>query len=184
MFIKDGLLAQTVGREGKSLKTFTADPTLMQFSGPVVALIDTGTAGAAEVVASALIERNRGQVVGEKSFGAGTEQQLFTLRGGDGLLLTTVKWATAGGKTFLGEDRAHSGVAPSVEVKGQELSEAVDPDELTGNDDDPISKPEQGTDKPAGAAPAPAPVVKPATEDLQLKKALELLKDKPVQRAA
>jgi carboxyl-terminal processing protease len=184
MFIKDGLLAQTVGREGKSLKTFTADPTLVQFSGPVVALIDTGTAGAAEVVASALIERNRGQVVGEKSFGAGTEQQLFTLRGGDGLLLTTVKWATAAGKTFLGEDRAHSGVAPSVEVKGQELSEAVDPDELTGNDDDPISKPEQGTDKPAGAAPAPAPVVKPATEDLQLKKALELLKDKPVQRAA
>ena len=66
-----------------------------------------------------MIERNRGQVVGEKSFGAGTEQQLFTLRGGDGLLLTTVKWATASGKTFLGEDRAHSGVAPSVEVKGQ-----------------------------------------------------------------
>ena len=75
-------------------------------------MIDTGTAGAAEVVASALIERNRGQVVGEKSFGAGTEQQLFTLRGGDGLLLTTVKWASSNGKTFLGEDRAHSGVAP------------------------------------------------------------------------
>src|SRR5215216_4310601 len=105
MFIKDGLLAQTVGREGKALKTFTADPKLALFSGPVVALIDTGTAGAAEVIASALSERNRGQVVGEKSFGAGTEQQLFTLRGGDGLLLTTVKWATSNGKTFLGEDR-------------------------------------------------------------------------------
>jgi carboxyl-terminal processing protease len=183
MFIKDGLLAQTVGREGKSLKTFTADPKLVLFSGPVVALIDTGTAGAAEVVASAIIERNRGQVIGEKSFGAGTEQQLFTLRGGDGLLLTTVKWATAGGKTFLGEDRAHSGVAPSVEVKGQEVADAVDPDELTGNDDDPIAKPDPGTEKPA-TAPAPAPAVKPATEDLQLKKALELLKDKPVQKAA
>jgi carboxyl-terminal processing protease len=184
MFVKDGLLAQTVGREGKSLKTFTADPKLALFSGPVVALIDTGTAGAAEVVASALIERNRGQVVGEKSFGAGTEQQLFTLRGGDGLLLTTVKWATAGGKTFLGEDRAHSGVAPSLEVKSQEVAEAVDPEELTGNDDDPITKPEQGNEKPAAAAPAPAPAVKPATEDIQLKKALELLKDKPVQKAA
>lgn len=179
LFIKDGVIAQTIGREGKPLKTFSADPKEAIFNGPVVALINTGTAGAAEVVASALIERNRGQVVGEKSFGAGTEQQLFQLRGGDGLLLTTVKWATAGGKTFLGEDRAHSGVAPSVEVKGQETAEAVDPDELTGNDDDAIQNPEPGAEKPA---PAPAP--KPATEDLQLKKALELLKDKPVQRAA
>jgi carboxyl-terminal processing protease len=183
LFIKDGVIAQTVGREGKALKTFTADAKATLFSGPVVALIDTGTAGAAEVVASALLERNRGQVVGEKSFGAGTEQQLFTLRGGDGLLLTTVKWATAGGKTFLGEDRAHSGVTPTVEVKGQEVAEAVDPDELTGNDDDAINKPEQGNEKRDTATPAPA--VKPApAEDVQLKKALELLKDKVVQKAA
>ena len=180
LFIKDGVLAETIGREGKALKTFTADPKAAIFSGPMVAMIDTGTAGAAEVVASALIERNRGQVVGEKSFGAGTEQQLFTLRGGDGLLLTTIKWASANGKTFLGEDRARSGVAPSVEVKGQEVSESVDPDDLTGNDDDAINKPDQGNDKRDTQAPA----AKPVTDDLQLKKALELLKDKPVQRAA
>ena len=180
-FIKDGVLAQTIGKEGKALKTFTADPKAMIFSGPVVALIDTGTAGAAEIIASALSERNRGQVVGEKSFGAGTEQQLFSLRGGDGLLLTTVKWASSNGKPFLGEDRAHSGVAPNVEVKGQEVTEAVDPDDLTGNDDDSIKQPEQGNDK---RDVAPAPATKPAVEDLQLKKALELLKDKPAQRAA
>ena len=185
LFIKDGMIAQTVGRENKALKTFTADPKLALFSGPVVALIDEGTAGAAEVVASALIERERGQVVGERSFGAGTEQQLFTLRGGDGLLLTTVKWATGNGKTFLGEDRAHSGVAPSVEVKVQETADAVDPDELTGNDDDPIAKPaDPSAEKPSTATPAPAPQVKPAAEDLQLKKALERLKDKPLQKAA
>jgi len=181
LFIKDGVIAQTIGREGKALKTFTADPKAAIFSGPVVALINTGTAGAAEVVASALLERNRGQVVGEKSFGAGTEQQLFSLRGGDGLLLTTVKWATANGKTFLGEDRAHSGVTPTVEVKSTEVADAVDPDDLTGNDDDDIAKPEQGNEK---RDTAPAPAAKPAAEDLQLKKALDLLKDKPVQRAA
>ena len=181
LFIRDGVLAQTIGREGKALKTFTADPKVMLFNGPVVALIDSGTAGAAEVVASAISERNRGQIVGEKSFGAGTEQQLFSLRGGDGLLLTTVKWASSNGKTFLGEDRAHSGVTPSVEVKGQEVTDAVDPDELTGNDDDAITKPEQGNEK---RDVAPAPTTKPAAEDLQMKKALELLKDKPLQRAA
>lgn len=181
LFIKDGVLALTVGREGKALRTFSADPKAVVFSGPVVAMIDTGTAGAAEVVASALIERNRGQVIGEKSFGAGTEQQLFTLRGGDGLLLTTVKWASSSGKTFLGEDRAHSGVAPNVEVKGQEVADSVDPDELTGNDDDAVARPEQGEEKREAA---PAPAAKPPAEDLQLKKALELLKDKPAQQRA
>ena len=182
LFIKDGVLAQTIGREGKALKTYTADPKATLFTGQLVGLIDTGTAGAAEVVASAITERNRGQIVGEKSFGAGTEQQLFTLRGGDGLLLTTVKWASSNGKTFLGEDRAHSGVAPNVEVKGQEVTDAVDPDELTGNDDDAITKPEQGNEKPNTA---PAPTTKPAAaEDLQMKKALELLKDKPATRPA
>src|ERR1041385_2379107 len=180
LFIKDGVIAETIGREGKALKTFTADPKVTLFSGPVVAMIDTGTAGAAEVVASALLDRNRGQVVGEKSFGAGTEQQLFTLRGGDGLLLTTVKWASANGKTFLGEDRAHSGVTPTAEVKGQDVADSVDPDDLTGNDDDTINKPDQ-TDKHEAA---PSQSTKPAAEDLQLKKALELLKDKPAQRAA
>jgi len=181
LFIKDGVLAETIGREGKALKTFTADPKVTLFNGPVVALIDNGTAGAAEVVASALADRNRGQIVGEKSFGAGTEQQLFTLRGGDGLLLTTVKWASSNGKTFLGEVRAHSGVSPKVEVKGQDVSESVDPDDLTGNDDDAISKPDQQNDKHDAAT---TPSTKPASEDLQLKKALELLNKAPAQRAA
>jgi carboxyl-terminal processing protease len=182
LFIKDGMLAQTSGREGKSLKTFTADPKAVLFAGPVVALIDAGTAGAAEVVASAFLERNRGQVVGEKSFGAGAEQQLFTLRGGDGLLLTTVKWASGGGKPFLGEDRNRSGVTPSVEVKRPELAEAIDPEDLTGNDDDDAVK--VPNDKPEITEPTPA---KPPAEDLQMKKALELLRENkalPMQKAA
>ena len=129
-----------------------------------------------------MLERNRGQIVGEKSFGSGAEQQLFTLRGGDGLLLTTVKWASASGKPFLGEDRAHSGVTPSVEVKRPELAEAVDPEDLTGNDDDAVTKPQQQQpgDK-REVAPEPN-TPKPAAEDVQMKKALELLREnKPVQ---
>lgn len=185
LFIKDGLIAQTAGREGKTLKTFNADPKAMLFAGPMVALIDSGTAGAGEVVASALLERGRAQLVGEKSFGAGAEQRLFPLRGGDGLLLTTVKWASANGKPFLGEDRAHSGVAPSVEVKRAELADAIDPEDLTGNDDDAANRPAQPGDKPA-VAPEPN-AAKPPAEDLQMKKALELLRENksvPATRAA
>src|SRR4030095_2487083 len=43
-FIKDGVIAQTVGREGKALKTYAAEPKAVLFNGPVVAMIDTGTA--------------------------------------------------------------------------------------------------------------------------------------------
>jgi carboxyl-terminal processing protease len=169
-FIKDGVIAQTIGRENKTLKTFPADAKNVIFAGPVVALVDNGTAGAAEVIASALLERNRGQVVGEKSFGAGTEQQLFTLRDGDGLLLTTVKWASGSGKPFLGEDRTHSGVAPSVEVKRPELADAVSPDDLAGNEEDPSNKTPQPNEK-RDAGP------ETKQDDLQMKKALEILRE-------
>lgn len=174
-FIKDGPIAETIGREQKVLKAYEADPKEALFSGPVVALIDSGTAGAAEIVASALLERKRGDVVGEKSFGAGAEQELFTLRDGDGLLLTTVKWASASGKPFLGEDRQRSGVAPSVEVKRPETPD-VDVDDLN-NEDENQTKPNQPNEKqPAAETVAP----KPQPEDTQLKKALELLRDKPL----
>lgn len=170
LFIRDGAIAQTLGRGGKALKTFQADPKEAIFDGPVSVLIDRGTAGAAEIVASAFVERKRGDVVGEKSFGAGADQQLFTLRNGDGLLLTTVKWASSTGKAFLPE-----GVKPSVEVKRPELAEAVDPDELTGNDDDEIARPNAPADRPAAAPEAASPKQQP--EDVQLKKALELLRE-------
>lgn len=174
LFIKDGTLAETIGRENKVLKTFTADPKKTIFNGAVATLIDTGTAGASEVIASAMIERKRGDVVGERSFGAGAEQQLFTLRDGDGLLLTTVKWASASGKPFLGEDRARSGVSPTVEVKKPEVLEATDPGDLTGNDDDQVAKPNQPNDK-REVAPEPNSQ-KQQPEDTQMKKALDLLR--------
>ena len=179
-FIRQGSLAKTIGREQKVLKTFDADPRLTIFNGPAVVLIDSGTAGAAEIVASAFVDQKRGDVVGEKSFGAGAEQELFTLRDGDGLLLTTVKWASGSGKPFLGEDRARSGVAPSVEVKRGDNLDAADVEDLAGED----QKPNQPNAKPESPSEPIAPKAQP--EDIQLKKALELLRDKsaaPAQRS-
>jgi carboxyl-terminal processing protease len=148
-------------------------------------LIDAGTAGAAEVVASAFVDNKRGDVVGEKSFGAGAEQQLFALRDGDGLLLTTVKWASSKGKPFLGNDRAGSGITPTTEVKRPELADAVDPDDLTGNDDDAIRQQQNQPNDKRENQPETGPKQQTPQEDIQLKKALELLRDKPAsQRAA
>src|SRR5437762_1441120 len=175
LFIRDGVIAEKIGREQKVLQTFEADPKAQLFAGSVVALIDGGTAGAAEIVASAFLERKRAEVVGEKSFGAGAEQELFTLRDGDGLLLTTVKWASSGGKPFLGEDRTHSGIAPSVEVKRAE-NQGLEVDDLAGNEEEP-TKPNQTPSKPGTQPETTAPKIQP--EDLQLKKAIEILREKP-----
>ena len=173
LFIKDGELAKVLGRDNKVVKTFAADPAKAIFDGKVAAIIDLGTAGAAEVVASAILDRKRGEVVGERSFGSGTEQQLFTLRGGDGLLLTTAKWASASGNPFLGDDRATMGVKPSVEVKRPDTPEPLEVEELIDQQD------EQNQNPQPSASPTPAKEpAKPVIEDLQLKKALEILQDK------
>jgi carboxyl-terminal processing protease len=176
-FVREGAIAKTIGREQKVLKSFDADAKVALFNGPAVVLIDSGTAGAAEVVASAFSETKRGDVVGEKSFGAGAEQELFTLRDGDGLLLTTVKWASGTGKPFLGEDRTHSGISPTVEVKRPETADAGDVDDLAGGDED-------KTNQAKPSAPSEPVVPKPQPDDIQLKKAIEILRDKPVQKAA
>lgn len=173
LFIREGAIGKTIGREQKVLKSFDADPKNTIFNGPTVVLIDTGTAGAAEVIASAFAENKRGEVVGEKSFGAGAEQELFTLRDGDGLLLTTVKWASGSGKAFLGEDRTHSGVSPTVEVKRPENNDNAGVDDLNDNNDE--EKPNQT--KPG--TPSEPVTPKPQPEDVQMKKALELLRANP-----
>ncbi len=170
LFIKDGTLAQVIGRENKVQQTFTADAAKHLFDGQVAVLIDLGTAGAGEVVAGAILDSKRGDVVGERSFGAGTEQQLFTLRSGDGLLLTVAKWASPSGNTFLADERAKSGVMPSVEVKRPDTPEPLEVQDL-------IDQQEQQNQQPnPNATPTPQKQETPKqTEDFQLKKALEIL---------
>ncbi len=179
LFIKDGTLAQVIGRDEKVIKSFQADANKFVFGGEMAVLIDLGTAGAAEVVASAILDRKRGEIVGERSFGAGTEQQLFPMKRGDGLLLTVAKWASASGNAFLGETRATSGVKPSVEVKRPETPEPLEVEEL-------IDKQEDEQQNPPVREPVNPKVEKPKTspEDIQLKKALEILKGKAVAATA
>jgi len=173
LFIRDGELAKVIGKDNKVSKVFTADPSKAIYEGQMNVLIDLGTAGAGEVVASAILERKRGEVVGERSFGSGVEQQLFPLRSGDGLLLTVAKWASPTGKPFLGEDRASMGVKPSVEVKRPDTPEPLEVEELIDQND------QQNQNPQPAASPTPAPEKpKVQTEDVQLKKAVELLQDK------
>ena len=70
---------------------------------PVVVLVDGSAASAAEIVAGALQDHDRGLVVGTTSFGKGLVQTLYPLRQGWALKLTTARWFTPSGRSIQRE---------------------------------------------------------------------------------
>lgn len=89
----------------------SADPAKVVWSQPVTVLIGNGTAGAAEVVASAVADNHRGETVGERTYGTASYQKLIELEDGSALFLTLANYYTPGGKEI-----AIEGVAPTREV--------------------------------------------------------------------
>jgi carboxyl-terminal processing protease len=83
---------------------------------PIVVMINRSTASAAEILASALQDRNRGVVIGEKSYGKGSVQEFVTLEDGSKLELTVALYITPSGRTIEGV-----GVTPDLEVKPSDL---------------------------------------------------------------
>lgn len=78
---------------------------------PVVILINRGSASASEILAGALRDNRGVKLVGEKSFGKGTVQQLETLKDGSSLKVTIANWLTPKGQLI-----ETNGLAPDYEV--------------------------------------------------------------------
>jgi carboxyl-terminal processing protease len=93
-----------------TLTALDVRPNVRRFSGPVVVLVSGFTASAAEIVAGAL-QDNGAPLVGEKTFGKGTVQTIYTLRGGWGLRLTTSYYYTRRGRSIDGR-----GLQPDVRI--------------------------------------------------------------------
>lgn len=156
-FLKSGTIAKSIGRKDKVLATFDAKAENDLTELPVALIIDRTTAGASEVVAAALMENQRGVVVGERTlFGMGSEQELFPLDDGSALLLTTARHASPSGLVFM-----TAGVTPNEEVKRADLADVGTPDEGKQGQQN------EGA-PPVVVAPKPA-------DDLMLKKAIEVL---------
>ncbi len=83
---------------------------------PVVLLIDKGTTSAAEILAGAFQDRNRGVVIGQTSFGKGSVQEFMTLKDGSKLELTVALYLTPSGRTIEGV-----GIIPDLRVTESEL---------------------------------------------------------------
>jgi carboxyl-terminal processing protease len=114
-FIKDGLLAYTQGKE-KNRKEYMADESKSICELPLVLLVNNSTSGAAEVIAGAIKDRKRGQIVGEKSFGSGSSQERVELKDGSILLLTTRRFFTPSGRAIQSEVAKSAGIQPDIIV--------------------------------------------------------------------
>ncbi|HUK14566.1 MAG TPA: S41 family peptidase [Thermoanaerobaculaceae bacterium] len=87
----------TKGRTADSFQDYRASHDGLHFQGPVVVLINRGSASAAEIVAGAIQDHDRGIIVGETSFGKGVVQTIYPVRDA-GLALTTAKYYTPSGR--------------------------------------------------------------------------------------
>jgi carboxyl-terminal processing protease len=165
-FIGTGTIATLEGQTVPK-QTFAADAgKAINTTAPLVVLVNRGTSGPAEVVAGAILDDKRGDLVGEKTFGEGSTQKTFELPDGGAIILSVAKYASPAGVQF--EEKA---VTPGTLVASKADLLADDGDD--SDDDSPAPT-------VAGAVPAPktAPKKPVVDTDDQLAKALEMLKAK------
>jgi carboxyl-terminal processing protease len=89
----------------------SVDPGGLALNTALVVLVNQGTASAAEIVAGAIQDAERGTLVGETTFGTGTVLNHFDLTDGSEILLATHEWLTPSGRVIW-----HQGIAPDVNV--------------------------------------------------------------------
>ena len=139
------LKGQTVSRQ-----EFDASADKVVWRGPIEVLTGPSTSGAAEIIAAAVGDNHRGEVVGQRTFGAASEQKVIPLEDGAALVLTVAYYYTPENKSIL-----ENGVLPTVEV-------ALPPAELQADDQ----------------VPAPLGFNQlPPKEDPVVRRALDLLKN-------
>ena len=92
LWLDSGTIVYTVNRQG-ILGSFEASGEALT-NDPLIVLVNKGTASASEILAGALQDNGRAQLVGEKTFGKGLIQSLFDLSDGSGLAVTVAKYET------------------------------------------------------------------------------------------
>jgi carboxyl-terminal processing protease len=154
LFLNHGTITYLQGQKYPR-EAFNADPQKDITNLPVVVLVNRGTAGPAEVVAAAILENARGDVVGDKTFGEGSVQKVLEIPDGSALILSIAKYYTPSGKALQ-----DSAVTPNILV--------------ADNDDDAALPDEDQQTTPADQEKPQRP-----PQDDQLQKAIQVLKSRP-----
>jgi len=127
-----------------------------------VVMVNRGTAGPSEIVAAAVMENARADVVGDKTFGTGGVQKVIEIADGSALILTVAKYYTPGGKAI--QDTA---VTPNILVADADDADVVLPDEDQDNGADQEFRKEERQ-----------------KQDEQLRRSIQVLKNKDLKAAA
>jgi carboxyl-terminal processing protease len=113
LFLEGGEIVSQRGRDPRDVERYNARAGDITGGLPMVVVVNNGSASAAEIVAGALQDRKRAEVVGLTTFGKGSVQTVIPLRGGmDGALkLTTARYYTPSGRSIQ-----KTGIEPDLEV--------------------------------------------------------------------
>lgn len=107
--LPEGIMVYTMDKEGNREDTLCDD---VYNDVPLVVLVNGNSASAAEILAGAIQDTGRGQLIGTTTFGKGLVQRLFTLPDGSGLNVTIQKYYTPNGTSIHGV-----GITPDYEVE-------------------------------------------------------------------
>lgn len=132
-FIDSGPIVTTKSRIAYENSVFTASPKKTTFKGlPIVVLINKGSASASEILAGALKDNHLAYLVGQRTYGKGSVQQVVPLSATDGIKMTMARYYTPSDTNI---DKI--GIPPDREVLYPELGEAGEKEfaDLIKNDD-------------------------------------------------
>lgn len=149
LFVATGLIVSARGQQFPN-QAYPARPGEVAWTGPLAVLINIGTAGPAEIVAAAVLDNQRGDVVGQRSYGIGSVQREIPLDDGSALLLSVAKYYAPSGKALQ-----DGGVTPSVPVEPADAQALKPvPHQLPAPGDPVVLKALELLRAPAAAAPA------------------------------
>jgi carboxyl-terminal processing protease len=122
-FLNEGVIVTTQARQQRANMRFDATSKDPSQGLPLVVLINNGSASASEIVAGAVKDHGRGQLVGNASFGKGSVQSVIALPQGAGIKLTTAYYFTPAGHNIH-----HKGILPDLEVDATKPLDETDID--------------------------------------------------------